>query len=166
MAKEGLILIGFMGMGKSTIGPAVAEQLGVGYFDTDHWLKAQGIDIAHLVETNMAEFRRVEAEALEHVLNQEAGVVSTGGGIVSTEVGRNALLASSASVVWLRAPFEVAANRVAHDMVNDRPLFRSIEGARTIFEERQIWYEGTADHIVDASQPLELVVEDVILAVS
>ena len=167
MSKEGIILTGFMGMGKSTIGPSVAEKLQVNYFDTDEWLETlQGIDIPELVKTNMPEFRRIEAEALKNILDKEPGVISTGGGIVSTEVGRSALLASSASVVWLRAPFEVAADRVIGDSGRERPLFSNVESARALFDERQQWYEDTATHIVDASQPKEQVVEAVMLAVA
>lgn len=163
MAKEGLILTGFMGMGKSTVGPAAAERIGVAYFDTDDWMETVfGIDVPHLVKTDMSEFRRTEAEALRDILDQEPGVISTGGGIVSTEVGRSALLASRASVVWLKAPFEVAASRVMNDSGRQRPLFSDAESARALFDERQQWYEETADYIVDASQPKEQVVEAVI----
>lgn len=160
MTKERLILTGFMGMGKSTIGPAVAERCGVAYFDTDDWMETvSGIDIPHLVKSDMAEFRKVEAEALRVILDQEPGVVSTGGGIVSTDVGRNALVAANASVVWLKAPFEVASSRVLNDQGRERPLFSNVKSARALFDERQQWYEETADHTVDASQSKEMVIE-------
>lgn len=162
MAKRNLILTGFMGMGKSTVGPAVAERFDLAYFDTDDWMETEaGIDVPHLVKTDMAEFRRVEAEALKTILDQEPGVVATGGGIVSTEVGRSALMAASASVVWLKAPFEVAARRVMNDTGRERPLFTDIEGAKALFDERQPWYEETAYYIVDASQPKAQVIEAV-----
>ncbi len=162
MAKEGLILTGFMGMGKSTVGPALAELLDVAYFDTDGWMETvSGIDVPHLVKTDMSEFRRVEAEALRTILDQEPGVVSTGGGIVSTAFGRTALLAASAPVVWLKAPFEVAASRVISDLGRERPLFSNVESAQALFDERQQWYEETADFVIDAFQPKEKVVEDV-----
>ena len=166
MAKEGLILTGFMGMGKSTVGPAVAERLDVAYFDTDDWMETvAGIDVPHLAKADMPGFRRVEAEALRAILDQEPGVISTGGGIVSTEIGRSALLASSASVVWLKAPFDVAASRVTGDSGRERPLFSNMESARALFDERQQWYKETAGFEIDASQLKEQVVEDVILAV-
>lgn len=163
MAKEGLILTGFMGMGKSTVGPAVAERLGIAYVDTDEWMEmALGIDVPNIVKADISEFRRLEAEALKTILDQEPGVVSTGGGIVSTEVGRSALLASSASVVWLKAPFEVAASRVTGDPGRERPLFSSMESARALFDERQQWYEETADCVIDASQLRNQVVEAIL----
>lgn len=152
MSNKGILLTGFMGVGKSTVGPEVAERLNVGYFDTDQWMEeVQGLDIPHLVKTDMSEFRRLEAEALKTILDQEPGVISTGGGIVSTEVGRNALKASSATVVWLSAPFEVSANRVMGDTGRKRPLFSDEESARALFDERQQWYEETADCVVDGT---------------
>ena len=163
MSKESLILTGFMGMGKSTVGPDVAKRLGNAYFDTDDWLETvAGINVPQLVKTNMAEFRRLEAEALETILGQEHVVISTGGGIVSTEVGRTALLAAGSPVVWLKAPFVVAAERVKYDTGRERPLFSNLEIARTLFNDRQEWYAETANHIVDASQPKELVVGTVV----
>ncbi len=154
-------------MGKSTVGPAVSERLNITYYDTDDWMETEGgIDVPHLVRTNMSEFRRIEAEALKTILDQEPGVVSTGGGIVSTEFGQTALRAAAVPVVWLQAPFEVAASRVVSDPGRERPLFSDVESARALFNERQQWYEETADCIVDASQPAEQVTEDVVSAVS
>lgn len=163
MAGEKLILTGFMGMGKSTVGRKSAENLGVPYSDTDDWMETNaGIDIPELVRTDMAKFRELEADTLITILGENPGVISTGGGIVSTEVGRKALLASNVPVLWLRAPFEVAAERVMQDTGRERPLFSDVDKARTLYEDRMAWYEQTASHIVDASQPLELVVGRVV----
>jgi shikimate kinase len=167
MANESLILTGFMCMGKSTVGPRVADALGVAYADTDEWMESiAGIDIPQLVRTDMHEFRKAEAAALAAILEQEPGVVSTGGGIVSTEIGRAALGEAAAKVVWLRAPFEVAAGRVLDDAGRERPLFDSVATARGLFEERQQWYEETADFIIDASLSRDDVVRNVLSVVS
>lgn len=163
MAGEKLILTGFMGMGKSTVGRKSAEILEVPYSDTDEWMEINaGVDVPALVKTNMAKFRELEAGTLRIILSENPGVISTGGGIVSTEVGRKALLASNAPVLWLRALFEVAAERVMRDTGRERPLFSDVDKARTLYEDRMAWYEETASHIVDASQPLELVVGQVV----
>lgn len=162
MAKNTLVLTGFMGMGKSTAGPLAAELLKTDYCDTDDWMESQmGLDVPSLVKTDMALFRRLEASALMEILDLLKGVISTGGGIVSTEVGRAALLNSGVPVVWLRAPFEVAEARVANDNGRERPLFANVDNARKLFDERQEWYEATSTHIVDASQPALLVADDI-----
>jgi shikimate kinase len=159
MAVGNLILTGFMGMGKSTVGRKSAELLKVPYNDTDDWMETNaGINIPELVRTDMAKFRELEAETLQTILGETSGIISTGGGIVSTEVGRKALLGSNVPVLWLRAPFEVAEQRVMQDTGRERPLFSDVNKARALYEERMWWYEETANHIIDASQPLALVV--------
>ena len=163
MAKESLVLTGFMGVGKSTVGPRVSDALGIKYYDTDEWLETEaGIDIPQLVKSDMQAFRNLEAEALEEILNQEPGIISTGGGIVSTENGRKALQATNAPVVWLRASFDDSARRVAQDEGRERPLFADKVKALELFNERTEWYMETSDHVVDASQPVELVVGDIV----
>lgn len=163
MAGEKLILTGFMGMGKSTVGRESARVLEVPYSDTDDWMEVNaGVDVPELVRTDMTKFRELEAGTLRTILNENPGVISTGGGIVSTEIGRKALLTSNVPVLWLRAPFEVAAERVMQDSGRERPLFSDVDKARTLYEDRMVWYEETASHIVDANQPVELVVGQVV----
>lgn len=163
MAGEKLILTGFMGMGKSTVGRKAAELLEVPYSDTDEWMETNAwVNIPELVRTNIAKFRELEAGTLQTILGENSGIISTGGGIVSTEVGRKALLATNVPVLWLRAPFEIAERRVMQDTGRERPLFSDVNRARGLYEERMGWYKETASHIVDASQPLELVVDQVV----
>ena len=162
MSGEKLILTGFMGMGKSTVGRKSAEVIKTEYTDTDEWMEAIGINIPELVKTDVAKFRRLEAHALNTILDTNIGIISTGGGIVSTEVGRNALNGADVPVVWLRAPFEVAENRVLQDTGRERPLFADVDKARALYQERMEWYQETASHIVDASQPVDLVVDEVV----
>jgi len=163
MAREKLILTGFMGMGKSTVGRKSAELLELPYNDTDDWMEARAqIDIPELVRADIVKFRELEAATLQEILGETSGIVSTGGGIVSTEVGRKALRATGAPVIWLRAPFEAAERRVMQDTGRERPLFSDVTKARALYEERMGWYEETASHVIDASQPLELVADRVV----
>lgn len=163
MTKEHLVLTGFMGVGKSTVGPQAADVLGVRYYDTDDWMETEtGIDVPQLVKSNITAFRKAEANALEAILDREPGIISTGGGIVSTEIGRNALRAAGCPVVWLRAPFDDSAKRVAEDNGRERPLFADTATALKLYDERAQWYAKTSDHIVDATQPIELVVGGIV----
>lgn len=163
MAKESLVLTGFMGVGKSTAGSKAADILDVAYYDTDTWMETNaGINVPQLVKTDMVAFRKLEAETLEHILQQEPGIISTGGGIVSTEIGRRALRASHTPIVWLRASFDDSAARVADDTGRERPLFYDRDTARRLYEERIGWYEETADYTIDAAQPVDLVVDTLV----
>ena len=163
MARKKLILTGFMGMGKSTAGRKSAELLDAPYYDTDDWMEAHaGVDIPKLVKTDMSRFRALEAKTLRTILCEDSGIISTGGGIVSTEIGRKALNAANVPVLWLQAPFEVAEKRITQDIGRERPLFSNIDKARALYEERATWYKETADCIVDASKPIDFVVEDIV----
>ena len=155
-----------MGAGKSKVGESAANKLGVECYDTDAWMENEmGINVAALVKGNLVRFRRKEADALREVLaTSKEGIISTGGGIISTAVGRKALLGSGVPVVWLEVPFDVARQRVLSDSGRERPLFADAQKARALFDERQQWYEETASHRVDASQPIGRVVNDVLSA--
>jgi shikimate kinase len=163
MAEKKIILIGFMGTGKSTVGQKVAEVLFIPHIDTDDWMETKsGIDIPALVISDIAQFRKLEAEALLTILSESSGVISTGGGIVSTEAGRNTLLNANIPVVWLKTPFELAQKRILQDTGRERPLFSDITKARALHDELARWYARTATHTIDASQPLDQIVTQVI----
>jgi shikimate kinase len=160
MAGDRLILIGFMGMGKTTVGPRVAGELGVAYYDTDVWMQNAGVDVPTVVSTDEKYFRGIEALTLDTILRKEPGVISTGGGIVSSIVGRNALTGSGVPIVLLDASFEVAAEHVRNDPNSSRPLFD--ERARERYEARLGWYHELAHYVVDASQSIDQVVADIV----
>ncbi len=163
MAGERLILTGFMGVGKSAVSRDLASLLGVSRYDTDDWMETEsGLDVPTLVKTDMPRFRRLEADTLLHLLGLEPAAISTGGGIVSTEVGRGVLLGAGVPVIWLQAPFETSVERVAYDTGRERPLFNDIDSARALHAERQPWYAETCHFAVDATQPAKLIATDII----
>lgn len=163
MAGERLILTGFMGAGKSTSARIAAEVLGVDSLDTDVWMRTEmGIDVPALVAADPLEFRKKEAEALEATLAQEPAIIATGGGIVSTEVGRAVLHATKVPVVWLQVSFEEAVRRDANDSGTPRPLFQDKEKAYGIYQERIQWYKETSDYEIDADHPVQLVANHII----
>lgn len=107
------------------------------------------------------EFREREHDALLSILEEEPGIVSTGGGIVSTQLGRDALIGCGLPVVWLRLDFVTTKARVDGDTTTRRPLFEDYEKALGLFVLRQPWYAEVSTAVVDASQPIEIVVSDV-----
>lgn len=159
--KESLILTGFMGAGKSTIGNLIAADLKVPYSDTDRQLEYDGVDVPRLVKQDPKKFRDLEAQALNYLLSREAGVIATGGGIVSEQIGRDALrtAAEHMPVVWIDVPFDLLAERVAQDRGRERPLFANTTTARTLYDTRRTWYESTSTNQVDGSQSREKVVD-------
>lgn len=164
MTKRHLVEVGFMGVGKTTVGKVVAERLGLAFYDTDEWVKNKtGLSIPEIFAGpgGEPEFREYERAALAAILDQEPGIISTGGGIVSTQLGRNMLMGSGAMIVWLDLDFATINNRVAEDIATSRPLFVDPEKALGLFAVRQTWYAEVATTVVDASRPLEVVINEV-----
>src|SRR4051794_10610429 len=109
-----IALVGMPGVGKSTVGPLVAERLGVPFHDLDDLIVAtDGRDIPTIFAADgEAGFRRLERAALASVLEtDEPLVIATGGGIVTDEGSRQLL--SRARCVYLRASVATLVARVA-----------------------------------------------------
>lgn len=163
MSKH-IILTGFMGAGKSTVGPRVAAELEVPWYDTDRRVTELTDRTPDFLIRNcgMPKFRAIELRALEAVLAERAGVVSTGGGIISTRLGRRALREATADVYFLDAPFDLLVERCKADEGNARPLLDNTAQAKNTFEARKPWYADTADRVIDATRPVTEVVEEIV----
>src|SRR5271170_3656293 len=92
-APRRIVLVGFMGAGKSTTGPILAERLGWRFIDTDHYLQAKtGCSISEMfLEQGEAAFRQLEAEVFAELHRDDELVIALGGGAVETESTRSLL---------------------------------------------------------------------------
>lgn len=122
-----VVLVGTMGVGKSTVGRLLAERLGVAHRDTDDDIvTGQGRAVVDLFrEHGEAGFRALEKEAVRVALAEHDGVLSLGGGAVLDE-GTRALL-TGRHVVWLTMDEAEAVRRVAGD--RGRPLLAAGDAA-------------------------------------
>ena len=137
-----LALVGFMGAGKSTLGPLVAERLGRPFVSVDDVVEERAaMSVTEIFERHgEAEFRRREEEAATDVLARAPlGVVELGGGALGSGRTR-AALAASAFTVHLETSPDEAWERVAG---SGRPLARDPDAFRALFEERRPLYEGS-----------------------
>ena len=156
MAK---VLLGFMGAGKSTI----ARGLDPDYIDMDTVIEERlGMSIADFfAEKGEVTFRQIESEVLAELLQRDQ-VVSTGGGVVISQLNRD-LLKTNPDNIYLKADFETLYQRIAADKDNQRPLFlnNSKEELAAIFQERQAWYEEVASRVLDVTKlsPEEIIEE-------
>lgn len=126
--RGGLIyLAGFMGSGKSTVGPILANTLGYEFLDIDKLIEQKSEKpIVQLFETIGEQgFRRLEREVLQEVAKLEGYVVSLGGGTIANEDNFR-LVQQSGIVVYLRLSPEEILKRVQHKQ--DRPMLKSREG--------------------------------------
>jgi shikimate kinase / 3-dehydroquinate synthase len=134
-----LVLVGFMGAGKSTLAPAVAQRLGRRVLDVDDEL---GVDIASLFAEGEQAFRAVEeVRTCELLAEPEPAVLALGGGSIKSAVVREAL-ARRAFTVLIDVDVDTAWERVKG---SDRPLGQDEATFRRLNDERRPLYGGAAD---------------------
>jgi shikimate kinase len=139
----GIYLVGFMGCGKSTVGRALAEELGWSFVDLDEDIeRRQGATIASIFDAcGEPAFREMECAALrEHVRTIQMGrpqVISLGGGTFVAEENCE-LVTNNGVTVWLDCPFSTIARRV--EGATHRPLARDPEHLQELFEARREHY--------------------------
>ena len=148
-----LVLIGFMGSGKSSLGRLVARELGFQFIDTDTLVvERAGFDIPTIFGLHGEEhFRDLEAAVLRSLTHLNRCVVSTGGGAVLREENRD-VLRQIGFVVLLAASEEVLFDRVARN--RKRPLLHTENPRETVsrmLAERKPIYEAAAQCIIDTS---------------
>ena len=122
-AFPGIVLVGFMGSGKSSVGRKLARRFGAPFVDVDAWIESSaGCRIRDLfAREGEPAFREREKAALREVLSVKGCVIATGGGAFADEENR-VLLRSYAPVVYLDTAVETLLERLAAD--HGRPLLR------------------------------------------
>ncbi|CAL9635019.1 Shikimate kinase [Streptomyces sp. enrichment culture] len=153
-----VVLVGPMGVGKSTVGQLLAERLGVGYRDTDDDIVAeQGRAIADIfVDEGEPAFRAVEKRAVHRALTEHEGVLALGGGAV-LDADTRALLAGQ-RVVYLSMDVEEAARRTGLNAARPLLAINPRKQWRELMEARRHLYEEVARAVVatDARTPDEV----------
>jgi 3-dehydroquinate synthetase/shikimate kinase len=145
-------LVGFMGAGKSTLGPALADRLGRPFVSVDALVEERaGLSVTDVFETKgEPAFRELEEQAALDVLTRRPlAVIEIGGGGLASAKTR-AALETHAFTLHLQTTAEEAWARVAG---SGRPLARDRDAFRALFEERRTLYEsadGTARDLDDA----------------
>jgi len=157
-ATERVVLTGFMGSGKSTVGALLAQQLGWEFLDLDAEIERRcGMPVAAIfAELGEAHFRHHEASALAALLGRRHVVIALGGGAPEA-LGNRLLLEQTpaTAVVFLHAPFAVLHERcmlqASSPEATVRPLFASREQAEARYNARLRVYEQIATVRLDTS---------------
>ena len=145
MKKNKIILIGFMGCGKSTIAKALAKRLDYKLIDTDALIEQRlGLSVKEIFAQRGEAFFRAQEKALASELKElKNAVIATGGGFYE------ALSADeSALVVYLKASFNYIRARLNKAGLEKRPLFKDEKAARELYKSRLKGYESKANLIV------------------
>lgn len=156
-----LVLVGPMGAGKTSVGRRVAKRLGVGFIDTDRRIIAEHGPIAGIfAEHGEDRFRAFERSAVAAALG-EGGVISLGGGAVTSAATRELL--QQHPVVFLSVSREAVADRIRN---SSRPLLAGevdpLVRWSEIFEQRRDWYDAVADATFDTSRrPMQRIAEEI-----
>ena len=153
--KNNIVLIGFMGSGKSTVGKALAKSLNYEFIDTDEYIeKYMDMKISDIFEKYGEEyFRSLETKIL-FMLNESVtdAVVSTGGGMPVKE-DNHSLLKSLGKVFWLDVSSDTVYKRLKNDTT--RPLLKSDNPYEKIVEllnKRYTAYQNASDYVVDVNR--------------
>ncbi|MBI5253497.1 MAG: shikimate kinase [Euryarchaeota archaeon] len=161
---KNIVLTGFMGAGKSSVGRKLAERLGMSVVDTDELIeRSAGMRIFEIFSRyGEQHFRELEKKAVAEASKLESYVIITGGGVVLREENvKN--LRKNGIIIYLHAKPDVIYSRIKHE--THRPLLQVKEPTKKIKEllEFRAPYYANNDFMVDTSDlTVEQVVEEIV----
>jgi shikimate kinase len=169
LSSRSIVLVGMMGVGKSSIGRRLAARLGVPFVDADSEIeKAACMSIADIFARNgEAYFRNGEARVIGRLLDGGPQVLATGGGAVMNADTRAAIKAKGVSI-WLSAELDVLMRRI-NKRKDDRPMLQTADPAATLREllvAREPAY-AQADLTVQSREvPHDAIVAEIMMALA
>lgn len=168
-------LAGFMGSGKSTVGPLVADELEVDFVDLDDVIEARaGQSIPSIfAEEGEAAFRRMETDALRATTERSHAVIALGGGTIVDDANR-AFAQSNGHLIYLEVSASTIVERIAEGATH-RPLLQDDTGTplppnrmrsriEQMLDARRPAYEA-ASITIDADRPPDVVARSIVAAV-
>lgn len=153
--NKNIVLIGFMGAGKSTISRKLSKELDLVSVDTDYLIEfMEKKSIKDIFEKNGEEYFRKQEQKVANWLenNVTNTIISTGGGFFMVEN-----LKKIGTIVYLKASFEDILNRIlshqnAKQKLKKRPLFNNKKKAKELFNQRVSKYQEVADITIELKE--------------
>ncbi len=170
-AVPGIVLVGFMGAGKTSVGRALGRRLGWAFEDLDHRIETQqGRKVAEIFrDLGEAAFRQAERQCLKIALRElKSGnpkVIALGGGAFVQQANAEALKRSGIPVLFLDAAVEELwrrCHRQAQEMGNERPLLQSMASFRELYLVRRRHYEKATLQIDTAERSVDQIVNEIV----
>lgn len=149
--QQHIVLVGMMGVGKSSVGRALARRLDRPLLDTDTLVERRaGRSVREIWgQEGEVAFRDLESTALAEALGEDRpSVIAAAGGVVLRDDNRVALLEASVYVVWLLADVDVLLERVGNGMHRPALDHDPEKALRAMLESRATLYREVADAIV------------------
>ncbi len=159
MVYDNIVLIGFMGSGKTSVGKALARQLLRKFVDVDTVIeKEQGCSINEIFADKGEEaFRRLEQECINTLAQEKGRIIATGGGVpIYSKIPDKSL------IINIDADFDVIVHRLNDRERAKRPLFQDEARARALYDERIETYRELADFSVDANQEIPVFIHMIV----
>jgi shikimate kinase len=169
LGPRSIVLIGMMGVGKSSIGRRLGLRLGVPFVDADTEIeKAAGMSIADIFARHgEAYFRSGEARVIARLLEGGPQILATGGGAIMNADTRAVIKAKGVSI-WLNAEFDVLMRRI-NKRKNERPLLQTADPAATLrhlLEERGPIYAQADLTVQSRDVPHDAIVAEIMKAIA
>lgn len=158
-----IVLIGFMGSGKSTIAKLLSDALKMPYIDSDIYISDKEKRSIADIFTYKGEkhFRSLEFLFIESFSTKSNHIIATGGGMpIFNDVKKLGLC------IYLQSDFETIKSRILNEEQNIRPLFQDIDKALRLYYERTPIYQKVSDYIVDSTKDIQVVVDNIIKIIS
>ena len=153
MRKRNIILCGFMGCGKSTVGALLAKKTGMSFIDLDAYIeKKEKMTISRIFADKGEEyFRELERQAVKELSEKNGMVIAAGGGTLTFQENVD-VFRKTGRIILLDLPVEAISERLKDD--TKRPLLNrpdKEEAMRELYNKRLPLYRSAADIIIDAA---------------
>ena len=163
-----LVLVGLMGVGKTTVGRRLAKKLNLPFVDADEEIeKAADLTIAEIFERFDEDyFRDGERRVIARLMEDKPQVIATGGGAFVNEETRSLIL-SKATAIWLDAGIDTLVSRVSRR--NTRPLLKNGDPKKilqALAKERNPIYAQAQVHVTGNDSPHEVTVNRILEALN
>lgn len=156
-----IVLCGFMGTGKTTVGQYLSRLAGLNFIDTDQYIEnLEGISVKEIFETfGEKYFRSLEKTCIKNVSASVPSIISTGGGAILYD--ENIFyLKRTGKIFLLTAPLDIIFSRLNND--TSRPLIKDENFIKKLFDQRTEKYFNCADFIVDAERNINEICQVII----
>lgn len=158
--KRSIVLCGFMGCGKTTVGKELASLCGCPFFDCDLYVEEQqNMKTAEIFDRfGEDKFRQLEHEAIAELVNKQPSVISLGGGAIMFK--RNVELLKDVTTVFIDTPFVLIEERLRDD--DTRPLARDKEKLSALYTKRYPFYKSASQIVLTADKDPQTTAQEIL----